>query len=152
MDAGVILTAVAACAVGGVVPWVSSELAILGAAVLLPPAWLPVLVVSCAIGQMASKVALYGVTRWTPHRLPARARDMLTRMDRYRDRRTLLTLAVFFGSAVSMPPFYLVTLASGVLRVRLSVFALAGLSGTAARYGALVWAAHAVGSVGGTLR
>lgn len=149
MDAGVILTAALACAVGGLIPWVNSELAILGAAVLVPAEWLPLLVLSCALAQMSSKLVLYGVTRWTPERLPARARTMLTRMDRFRERRGLLTAAVFCGSALSMPPFYLVTLASGVLRVRLLVFALVGLSGTAARYGVLVWVANAIGSIGG---
>ncbi len=149
MDAGVVFGAALGCVVGGILPWVNAELVLLAAAVLLPPEALLPLVLACAIGQMSAKAALYGLTRWAPERLPKRARAMLGRAERYRQRPALLAAAVFFGSAVSVPPFYLVTLASGVLRVPFLVFALAGLGGTATRYGVLVWAARALG-MGGT--
>jgi len=148
VDAGVVFGAALGCVVGGILPWVSAEVVVLAAAVVLPPSALVPLVLACALGQMAAKASLYALTRWAPERLPRRARDALGRVERYRKRPALLAAAVFFGSAVSLPPFYLVTLASGVLRVPFMVFALAGLGGTAARYGALVWAARALG-VGG---
>jgi membrane protein YqaA with SNARE-associated domain len=94
---------------------------------------------------MLAKATLYGVTRWAPDRLPRRARDALARAEPYRARQKLLAAAVFFGASLSVPPFYLVTLASGLVRVPFPLFALAGLSGTAVRYGALVWAARALG-------
>jgi membrane protein YqaA with SNARE-associated domain len=94
---------------------------------------------------MLAKSALYGVTRWAPERLPRRARDALGKAERFRRRKHLVTAAVFLGSSLSLPPFYLVTLASGLLRVPFALYALAGLSGTALRYGALVWLARVVG-------
>ncbi len=145
MDAGVVFGAALGCVVGGVLPWVNAELVLLAAAVLLPREALVPLVLACALGQMCAKASLYGITRWAPERLPKRARAALARVERYRERPALLAAAVFFGSAVSVPPFYLVTLASGVLRVPFVLFALAGLGGTAARYGVLVWAARALG-------
>jgi len=141
MEPGIMIGAALTCALGGVLPWVSSELVVLGAAVLLPPVTLPMLIVACAVGQMSSKTLVYGVTRWAPHLLPARARAFLARAERYRGRRPLLVGAVFAGSAVSLPPFYLVTLASGLLRVPFPLFVLAGLCGTSVRYSFLVWAA-----------
>jgi len=146
MDTGLVIAAALTCALGGVLPWINSEIVVLGSAALLPPASLPVLVVACAGGQMASKAGLYSLTRWAPHVMPARARALLARAERYRDRRGLLVGAVFFGSAVSVPPFYLVTLASGLLRVPFVVFWTAGFAGTGARYSVLVWAACSLGA------
>ena len=145
MDVGVVFGAALGCVVGGILPWVNAELVLLAAAVILPSEALLPLVLACAFGQMTAKAALYGLTRWAPERLPKSARAALGRAERYRKRPALLAAAVFFGSAVSLPPFYLVTLASGALRVPFLVFALAGLGGTAARYGVLVWAARALG-------
>lgn len=146
MELGIVVGAALTCALGGVLPWVTSEVVVLGSALLVPPASLPLLVGACAVGQMSSKLGVYGVTRWAPHVLPARARAMLARAERYRSQRRMLVGAVFLGSAVSVPPFYLVTLASGLLRVPFLAFALVGLCGTAARYSVLVWAACALGS------
>ena len=145
MDANVLLGAALTCVAGGILPWINTEVVVIGAAMLIPSSALPALVTGCALGQMSAKCALYGVTRWAPERLPARARQLLSRVERYRERRRLLALAVFSGSLVAIPPFYLVTLACGVLRVPFALFAVAGLSGTAMRYGFLVWAATALG-------
>jgi membrane protein YqaA with SNARE-associated domain len=146
MEPGIIIGAALTVSLGGILPWINSELVILASAALLPPVTLPILVVACAAAQIASKSVVYGITRWAPHRLPERAQAVLARAEKYRDRRRLLTGAVFVGAAVSVPPFYLVTLASGLLRVPFVLFVLAGLSGTLARYSFIVWAACALGA------
>lgn len=145
MDVSVLIGAAAACLAGGVLPWINSEIAVAGAAALLPASAVPALVLLCTAAQMTAKCGLYGVTRWAPERLPARGRRLLERVERFRDRRRILGLAVFSGALVAVPPFYLVTLACGVLRVPFVVFAIAGLAGTATRYGLLVWAIAALG-------
>jgi len=145
MDMSILLGAAAACLAGGVMPWINSEVAVAGAAVLLPTSAGPALVLLCAAAQMTAKCGLYGVTRWAPDRLPDRARLLLARVEHYRERRRILGLAVFSGAFVALPPFYLVTLACGVLRVPFVLFAVAGMAGTAARYGLLVWATAALG-------
>ena len=146
MDMSVVLVAGLTCFVGGLLPWINSEVAVVGAALLLPAGAGPALVLACTLGQMAAKCALYGVTRWAPERLPARAKRLIDRVERYRERRVLLGLAVLSSALVALPPFYLVTLACGVLRVRFALFTLAGIAGTAVRYGALAWMAVALGS------
>jgi len=146
MELGIVIGAALTCAVGGILPWINSEVVVVAAALIVPPTALPVLVGGCALGQMSSKAGVYGVARWAPHLLPKRARALLEPAERYRDRRRLLVGAVFLGSAVSLPPFYLVTLASGLLRVPFVLFSLAGFCGTAARYSILVWAACSLGA------
>jgi membrane protein YqaA with SNARE-associated domain len=146
MELGIVIGAALTCALGGVFPWISSEVVLVGAALIVPPSSLPLLVGGCAVGQMSTKLAVYGASRWAPHVLPARARALLERAERFRDRRRTLVGAVFLGAAVSVPPFYLVTLASGLVRLPVVAFSLAGLVGTTARYSALVWAACALGT------
>lgn len=145
MELTLILGAAATCALGGVLPWISAEAVLLGAALALPPSLLPALVLSCALGQMVGKGGLYGVMRWAPHRLPQRARRVLNRVEPLSRRPRLLGGSVFTGAAAGLPPFYLVTLASGLAGLPLATFALAGLGGCLVRYGALMWGAGALG-------
>ena len=144
MDTGLLIGAVATVAVGGILPWINGEVVIAGAALLTPQSGLPTLVLACAAAQMSAKAVLYGVIRWVPERMPARARRLTSRIEAYRKRRGLLVLAVFSGSAIALPPFYLVTLACGMLRVPFALFAIAGLAGTISRYGLLAWFAAAL--------
>ena len=141
MDTSVLIGAAATVAVGGIFPWINGEVVVTGAALLTPERGLPALVLACSASQMSAKVALYGVTRWVPERMPARARELASRVEAFRERRGLLVVAIFSGSAISIPPFYLVTLACGMLRVPFALFTIAGLAGTISRYGFLAWLA-----------
>lgn len=138
------LGAAAACLAGGIFPWINAEVAVVAAALVLPEAYVPFLVGSCALGQMTAKAGVYGLARWAPHRLPERGRTLLSGADRYRDRRSLLGVAAFSGALMAVPPFYLITLVCGVLRLPFAAFLLAGLVGTATRYGILACLAHTV--------
>jgi membrane protein YqaA with SNARE-associated domain len=144
MDASVLIGAVITVAAGGIFPWINGEVVVAGAALLTPQSGLPALVLACAAAQMSAKAILYGVIRWVPERMPARVRKFADRVEVFRQRRGLLVLAVFSGSAVALPPFYMVTLACGMLRVPFALFAIAGLAGTISRYGFLAWFATAV--------
>ena len=140
MDIGVLIGAACAVAASGVFPWINGEVVVAAAAALTAPTRLPVLVFACACAQMAAKSALYAVIRCAPERMPARARRLLERAARLGRRRKLLVAAIVSGSFIAVPPFYLVTLACGVLRVPFALFAIAGLGGTVSRYAVLVWA------------
>lgn len=145
MDLILLLGATATCALGGLLPWISAEAVLLGTALALPRSLLPILVLSCAVGQMVGKGALYGVMRWAPHRLPGRARRLLGRVEALSRRPGLLEGTVFTGAAAGLPPFYVVTLASGLAGLPLVTFFVAGLGGCLLRYGVLVWGAGALG-------
>lgn len=146
MELTVLLGVAVACAAGGVVPWLPSEVALVGAAMLVPEHALPLLIVSGALGQMVAKCGIYALARWAPHRISARAQRLAAFANRYRGRTGVLGVTVFSGAFVAVPPFYLVTLASGILRVPFVLYALAGAAGTVLRYGVVVWAAAAVGA------
>ena len=101
MDAGVLIGAAATVALGGIFPWINGEVVVAGAALVTPQSGLPALVLACAAAQMSAKAILYGMTRWLPERVPARARRFATRVEAFRDRRGVLLLAVFSGSAAA---------------------------------------------------
>ena len=144
MDATIVLGAAATVAVGGILPWINAEVVVAGAALLTPRSGLLPLVLACSAAQMSAKAVLYGVIRWVPERMPARARGLASRVEPFRERRALLVVAIFSGSAIAIPPFYLVTLACGMLRVPFALFAIAGLGGTISRYAFLAWFAAAL--------
>lgn len=146
----VILAAAGTCALGAVLPWISAEAVLLGAALATPTTLLPALVLGCALGQVGGKVVLYGFMRWAPERLPRRFRSAVTRAEEFADRPRILTGAVLSGAVAGVPPFYLVTLASGLARLPLVLFTGAGLLGCVIRYGAVVWGAGRLGWGGGS--
>ncbi|HSD29036.1 MAG TPA: hypothetical protein VLL75_17180 [Vicinamibacteria bacterium] len=138
MDAGLALAgAIGFCVVGGLVPWLNTEAAVVGAALLLPPPLVPLLVVGAAIAQVTAKGALYGVARWAPRGLPQKARAGLERAARFARGRRSLTRTVLTSSTVGVPPFYLVALACGTVAVPFGPFLTAALAGTAVRYAVL---------------
>lgn len=137
--------AAVACLLGGVLPWISSEVVVVGAALVLPAELLPALVFGCAVTQMTSKSALYGLTRLAPHRLPRKAQRLLSGAGRLAKRKPTIGTVVLTGAMFAVPPFYLVTVACGVLRVPFASFALLGLVGTTARYGVLAWLSLTLG-------
>ena len=127
------------CLLGGVFPWINAELVVVGTALLLPPAGLPALVLGCATGQMAAKAGVYGLSRVAPDRLPERLRRLLSRTEHLRGSGRAMALTVLASALVSLPPFYLVTIASGVMRLPFALYAFLGLLGTTTRYAFLAW-------------
>ena len=71
-------------------------------------------------------------TRLDWRRLVARAEGM-------RDSKHTMAAMVLSSALVSLPPFYLVTIACGMMRVPFVPYVLLGLLGTTARYAFLVW-------------
>ena len=138
MDLSVIIGAALTCAAGGAFPWISSEAVILGAALVLPVDQLPVLVLACATGQVVGKTVLYGLTRWAPEKLPRGAQP-------WRKKKKLLGAGLFSGALVSVPPFAVITLACGTLRLPFPIFIVAAFAGTVGRYGAILWLAVRAG-------
>ena len=85
---------------------------------------------------------LYGLARWAPSRLPDKATGQLDRMCESLTRHDAYAgLVVFVSGALGIPPFYGVSIAAGVLRIRIPTFVLLGFFGRALRFGVLVWAA-----------
>lgn len=136
-------------AVSGVVPLVNAEFLVIGAAVAVPGHGVPLVVAVAAAGQMFTKTLLFGLARWAPSRLPAKARAALDRATAaLTEREGAAGSLVFTSASLGLPPFYGVSLACGALRMRLRTFLLAGGAGRIVRFGALAWLAHRLGGEG----
>lgn len=135
METGIALTgALGLCLVGGFLPWVNAEAAVVGAVLVLPPRLVPLLVVGAALAQVTAKGTLYGLARWAPQGMPQRAQAQLARLSGHARRRRYPTLTILVSSTLGVPPFYLVTLASGTVAVPFGAFLAAALGGSVIRY------------------
>ncbi len=132
--------------VSGIWPLVNAELLVAGGVLAVPgPLRFPV-VVACSLGQMASKTALYAGARWLPQYLPARARASVRRATaRWAPGASTETLMLFSSASVGLPPFYLVSLASGVLGTSILRFVSIGLLGRTLRFAFVAAAALGAG-------
>jgi membrane protein YqaA with SNARE-associated domain len=148
MDEGLALAAaLGICIVGGFLPWVNTEAAVVAAALWLPPHALPFLVLGAAAAQVLAKGALYGLARWAPRGLPRRAQAGIQRVSALAARRRSPTLTVLASSTLGVPPFYLVALACGTLAVPFGAFLSAAFVGAAVRYAVVSLAAVLVRGV-----
>ncbi|HUR20386.1 MAG TPA: hypothetical protein VMZ90_06215 [Vicinamibacterales bacterium] len=127
--------------ISGLVPLVNGEIVVAGAALAsTPDARLPLLA-ACALGQMLAKTGLYGLARWSPDRLPLRGRKILARARELRLGGGRSVVVVLTSACIGLPPFYLVSLAAGALRIPSPLFVIAGTAGIVARYAVIVWGA-----------
>jgi membrane protein YqaA with SNARE-associated domain len=124
----------------GLVPIVNGELFLIGAVKLLAEDVTGALVVAVllAFGQMTAKVILYHAAR--------RATDLPTgkfaeKLRRARERvgkwRNKPLTILFLSAVLGLPPFYLVTLAAGILKVPFVTFVWLGLVGRVIRFTSL---------------
>ena len=138
MDTGIALAgALGLCLVGGFLPWMNTEAAVVGAALVLPPPLVPLLVVGAALAQVLAKGTVYGLARWAPQGMPRKARARLERVSGLARLRRAPTLTVLASSTVGVPPFYLVTLACGTVAVPFGAFLAAAFVGSVIRYAVL---------------
>ena len=133
--------------VSGIVPLVNAELLVVAAAAALPPLGAPLVAVVSTIGQMTTKTSLFALARWAPSWLPKKAQARLEGASRTLAERDGAAGSVVLTSAIiGLPPFYGVSLAAGVLGMRLSRFVGFGSAGRLIRFGALAWAGSRFGT------
>lgn len=133
--------------VSGIIPFVNAEIIVAAAAVAEPSDLWPLVIVSSA-GQMLAKVALYILARWVPDRLPQRAKKALERASARVEKVRAGGLGlVFVSSLTGLPPFYIVSLAAGVVKLNLLGVVFAGTAGRIIRFAILSYAAVAAGEV-----
>lgn len=132
------------CLLAGLVTLLPSEVYLFGAAALttVPGYWLAL---AGAGGQTLGKLAYYLVGRGVlnPDRFRARAKgkwvDRMDRVEKWCHRHTAGTAVVTFISSFSgLPPYALVAVLAGSLRMRWWVFALLSLVGRFLRFWAVV--------------
>lgn len=137
---GIYLATLIISVLSGLVPVVNGELYLIAAIVVADdPVVALVLAVIVALGQMIAKIGLYYAA------LGATELGRSTRLGAKLERAQLLIerwqgkpLTLLFVSAVTgLPPFYLVSLLAGLLRIRFGTFLLLGIIGRVIRFVAL---------------
>jgi len=123
-----------------VFPWVNAEVIVLSLPAVAPSrAALILLVLIATAGQMTGKCFLYWAGRKGNKVLPGRAGQILTKWrDRLEARPSRAVALVLISSVVGLPPFYLMTLLAGALRMNFLVYLTAGTAGRLVRFGVLV--------------
>jgi membrane protein YqaA with SNARE-associated domain len=111
------LTTLGVCIVSGFIPLINAEIYLLGAALVSPREAAIPLILAGTAGQMAAKTVLFFATRRMGHAAKGRIKDQLVRAQTYLDRWHGKTEWMVFVSAVTgIPPFYAVSVLSGVIR------------------------------------
>jgi membrane protein YqaA with SNARE-associated domain len=133
------LTTVGYSVLSALVPVFNAEAYLIAASALAPSALAPAILVAGTLGQMAGKVVLYyagrGAVRLPGERIQRALREAEARLGR----RPGMESAVLFSSAtLGLPPFYLVTLASGMMHLPLPRFVVLGLLGRLLRNAVVV--------------
>ena len=146
MEIAVLASAFVASVASGLVPFVNAEVVVVAAAVAVPRSQVWLVVGVCSLGQMIAKALLYGLARWLPQRLPARAVRHLERASEKSRRIEQAGWPLILVSAiVGLPPFYAISLAAGIMRVNFAAFLVIGLAGRAIRFAILAYGAVAAG-------
>lgn len=126
--------------VSAVVPWVNAEVVMVSAVPIAVSPWhLAGLVVAVSLGQMTGKSIMFWLSRRTT------ARPQWTRwrqaIDTWRaryDERPRAALAMTFVSAlIGFPPFFIVSIVAGAMRVSFGWFLAVGLAGRLLHFGAI---------------
>ena len=148
---GPLLLCAFALVVGGasaLVPLMPIEPLLLGASATVPPPLLLPVVALATAGHMAAKTVLYLVSRRAAeYAVPARQGAALERVRALLARRRPVQLLTLLASALAgVPPFYLVTVCYGVLRLPLRDYVVVGALGRALRFGTLAFVPRVFGA------
>lgn len=133
------LTSFAICGAGALIPFLNTEVYLIGASALAPRAlWAP-LVIAGTAGAMAGKVLLYfagrGVVKLPGGRVQRGMEAMQARMEA---RPTAGKLLYAVSALVGLPPFYVTTFAAGAVRMNFVFFLVVGFVGRLIRFAIVV--------------
>lgn len=135
---GLPLATFVTCFVSGVFPLVNAEVFLLAVAAVAPgpPPWLIVLV--AATGQIIAKSLLYlggaGVIRLPRGKRREDIERLRARVERWRSK----DLLVFVSAATGLPPFFVLSILAGSMRLPFGRFAAAGFAGRIVRFTVVV--------------
>lgn len=134
-----ILSTFFGCVVGAFVPVINTELLLLSMSAAAPPALVLPIIVAAAVGQMVGKSVIYAAARGAL-RLPAgRIAEHVNNAAAHMSSRQHISGALLFASAASgLPPFYLMSITAGLIKLSFARFLLLGTSGRLLRFAAIV--------------
>lgn len=117
------------------VPVVNAELVVVAAALASPPQWAAAIALVGAVGQVTGKIALYAAGRAGRAAIAGRrataVQGLATRLE---GRPARLTATILVSAVIGLPPFLLMSVAAGILRMRLVAFLFLGILGRFVRF------------------
>lgn len=123
---------------GGVIPFLNVEAYLLSVSMLSPHTAMFPMAAAAALGQMTAKSLLYlagrGLLKLPLQRTSDRLRKATARLAGAEGGAMTIVL---LSAVTGIPPFYGVSLAAGVLRLRFGLFLFAGCSGRFVRFAAV---------------
>jgi membrane protein YqaA with SNARE-associated domain len=142
---GLLAAVYAICFVSGFVPIVNCEAVLVSVSAVSPLSFSLPLTLAAVAGQMSAKVLLYlsgrGVMRLPLGRYQAKLDVVRARFER---RRGSTGVFLFASAASGVPPFYVVSVLAGMVRLPLPSFLILGSLGRFVRFGVVVIAPQLV--------
>ena len=127
------------CVVSGLVPFVNAELYLLAASATVPRELALSLVLAGTLGQMTAKAMMYGAGRGLVRIPGERMKRWVTEAEAWASKRPSMEGGlIFFSAASGIPPFYFVSIACGIVRVKIVQFLVLGFAGRFIRFGIVV--------------
>ncbi|MDQ3698002.1 MAG: VTT domain-containing protein [Gemmatimonadota bacterium] len=134
-----LLATFAWCVASAVVPVINSELYLLAVAAAVPRALAVPLIVAATLGQMVGKSLMYFAGRGVLRLPGGRMKRIVGEVDRrYQGHAGLGAGIILLSASLGFPPFYIVAVACGLVRVPFARFLLLGAIGRFARFAAVV--------------
>ena len=144
-DWSIVLATFVYCIGSAVIPVMHAEAYLITVSALTPPALAWALVLAATAGQMVGKVAMYWAGRGAL-RLPSeRMRRRLAAVRaRYEGHRGVGNGLIFVSASSGLPPFYVIAVVAGMLRVPLRSFVSFGTAGRFLRFTVAVFLPHLI--------
>jgi membrane protein YqaA with SNARE-associated domain len=137
---GLALSCFSLSILSALMPWVNGEVLLLSLSAFAPSRYaLALLVILTSAGQMTGKCILYWASRGVIPIKKGRLGKSLNSWKERFERSPSKVMGIVFISALSgIPPFYVITLLSGALRLRFGRFLAVGTIGRLLHFGVLV--------------
>jgi membrane protein YqaA with SNARE-associated domain len=131
------------CVGSAVIPVLHAETFLVTTSLLAPPELRWPLVIAATSGQMLGKVGMYYAGRGT-WLIPGERMQHRIRLAaaRYREKRQIGNALVFVSASTGLPPFYLLSIAAGMLAFPLTPFIILGFAGRFIRFAVAVFLPH----------
>lgn len=138
--------------VSAILPWVNAEVMVLALPTFAhSPLELVMLVLVATAGQMTGKVVVYWSGRGAGNLPKGRRAQAVERWRERFERRPRSALGfVFLSSAVGIPPFYVMSLLAGAMRMGFGRFLFFGTCGRLVRFGILAFFPYVMMSAAAT--
>jgi membrane protein YqaA with SNARE-associated domain len=142
---GLYLSTYIIAVISGFVPFVNIEVYLVWVAALTPRAQgLPITILA-TLGQMTAKTLMYlggaGIIKTTLRKPEEKMAAVRKKFERWKNQTSLF---IFLSAFLGVPPFYIVSVVSGALKIKLPRFLITGLVGRFLRFALFVFFPHLI--------